>query len=697
MDPRVAAILARGQAPAPTIQVQPTNGMDWVVQRVLQSKPEVESEIQRIVNLRIAEPIEDDEVDMLQRMHVWPEAYDKGFRLQRVQVEALQFFIETGGLFAPIQVGGGKTLISLRCVGIAVEQGIDRICLFVPPSVYNQLTSHDINWARQRVPIGTNFHLMGGKNAQRRRELAGGRRGCWVIPYSLLSVKDSSELLDRIKPQLMIFDEAHHLKNRDSARTKRIRTYYRQNRPKCVALSGTMTAKSLNDYAHIITMCLGEGAPVPLEANMVQEWAAALDSEQAGTMEYHKPKTSAGPLRPLINWSNNNFPQTKLEHSTIGFRQAYQNRLLTTPGVVSSPPDALGTSLIIANRQADAMSKPGGAKLAELQQQLNDLWVSPCGDEIDHAMHLWKWNYELSSGIYNALVWPDPGQVSERCKISVAEASERLERSKSFHIAENDYHKALRHWFSTHPHKPGIDTPMLVGGSMARYGARDVGQVLYSAWRRKEEMKFPERIERDSIPVRVCSYKVDEAVQWVAENGEGIVWFFHNDFGQWLMEHLPNAVFCPAGKKANDFLTGEGAAERCRGKVLVCSLAAHYQGKNLQFMQNQLFAQLPINEMMMEQGIGRTHRKGQTADEVVITTLISNMHDKVALGAILNDAVYVSETMNQPQKVLVATWDPMPTTYGHDVLTRAGAQAKLLTARQQLLLKERFNLEKEKE
>lgn len=695
MDPRVAAILARGASPAEAVPTPPpVQGMDWVVSRVMQDRPQQQSEIGRICSLPIAEPLSDAEVEALQRVHVKEQAYEDGFRLQRVQVEALQFFIETGGLFAPIQVGGGKTLISLRCVGIAVEQGIQRICLFVPSQVYSQLVNHDIAWARRRVPLGTSFYQMGGKSPARRMELAGGRRGCWIIPYSLLSTQDSYTLLEKIRPELMIFDEAHHLKNRDSARTKRIRTYWRKYRPKCVCLSGTMTAKSLNDYAHLLMMSLGQGAPVPLEANMVQEWAATLDSEQANTEEWHKPRTSAGPLRPLINWSNDNFPATQLQFDVPGFRHAFQNRLLTTPGVVSSPPDALGTSIVVENLQADRMAAEGGSNLTSLLDRLNNDWVSPSGDELDHAMQVWKCNNELTAGIYNALVWPDAGKVAESRNISVDFAEELLTRSKEYHRLQQEYHRVLRQWFSSHPHRPGLDTPMLVGSSMAKHGSRDVGTVLYDAWRLKESADFEGRIERQSVPMRVCDYKIQKAISWAKERDQGIVWYWHQVMGDWLFEKLVaagiNAVHCPAGKQANDFLTSEGAADRCSKKILVCSIAAHGTGKNLQFMTDQIFVQLPVNELSMEQAIGRTHRKGQTADEVIITTLISSEHDRMALGAILNDAIYVRETMNSPRKVLIASWNPMPTTFGSEVLIRAGAQATLLTARQQQLLRERF-------
>lgn len=681
MDPRVAAILARAGTPAQ--ENQPVkSAMDWVVDRVMLDAPEKQTEISRICSLPVSEPLTDEEVAALQTVHVKPEAYAEGFRLQRVQVEAIQAFIETGGLFAPIMVGGGKTLISLRCIGIAVEKGIERICLFVPPQVYSQLVSRDIGWARHRVAIGTTFYLMGGKSPEHRAAMSGGRRGCWVIPYSLLSTKDSYDMLERIKPQLIIFDEAHALKNRNAARSKRIKTYWRKYKPATVCLSGTMTSKSLNDYAHLLMMSLGQGAPVPLEANMVQEWAATLDSEQAQTEPFHQGKASAGPLRPLINWSNKRFPATKLTFDVQGFRQAFQNRLLTCPGVVSSPPDSLGTSLIIENIKASPMEGAGGAQLQDLLKKLNDHWVSPSGDELEHAMEVWKCNNELSSGIYNALVWPEPSE-----KIS----EQVLERSQRYHKAQNEYHKVLRHWFTTHPHRPNLDTPMLVGNSMARHGAEFVGSTLYDAWRRKQELDFEGRITRLSVPMRVCDFKVREAVKWAKDRKQGIVWYWHQEMGEWLFESLKAAgvevAHCPAGNASNKLLNDP---EQCVGKILVCSISAHGTGKNLQFMADQIMVQLPVNETGMEQTIGRTHRQGQKEDEVVVTTLISLDHDQLALAAILNDAIYVRETFNDPRKVLIATWNPMPVVYGSHILQRAGAQAKILNARQQLLLAERF-------
>lgn len=702
MHPDIAKILARGNPnPAPPEQAPAASGMDYIATRVLSKNPREQSEISRICSIPINYPLTKEEIEAINQTHVKPEAYRDGFRLKDRQAEAIHEYDMNNGVFAQLEVGGGKTLICLRIVGLATERGLNRICLFVPSQVYAQLVHHDIGWARQRVSLGLTFYCMGGKSLQQRRSLAGGRRGCWVIPYSLLSARDSSDILEAISPELMIFDEAHNLKNRTSARTKRILHYWKDKRPQCVFTSGTMTAKSLRDYAHLLTMSLGRGAPVPVEAEVVNEWAATLDSEQSAepTSGWAKGerKTSAGALRPLINWSNQNFPGTVLNHDVPGFRMAFQNRLMTTPGVVSAPAEALGTSLVISNRKADLMAHDGGALLQQLTDRLINEWVTPGGDELEHAMLVWGWRNQLSSGIYYDQVWPDAGELAEKDKISVDAAAALIEASITHHKALQDYHKTLRHWFSHTPHRPGLDTPMLVGKHLSVHGAEGLGSLgrdLHDSWLKARELDFDGRVERLSVPVRVCPYKIAEAIAWVKEGNDGIVWFYHNELGLWAKELFLAAgidvAFCPAGRQHDEFLTGEGATERTRGKILLCSMKAHGTGKNLQYKANQFFLQLPISETDVEQNIGRTHRTGQEADVVEVSTVISNDFDEMALSAILNDALYVRETMGSPRKVLIATWDPLPTIYTSQVLIRAGANAKMLNARQQMLLNERF-------
>lgn len=698
VDPRIAAILEKSGKPI-EIPASDDRGMDWVSMRALARKPKARSEISRICNLPICTPLDPEEFEEINLMHLKPEAIRDGFLLEEGQAEAIAAFQENDGLFAPLPVGSGKTLISLRCIGIATEKGVERSVLFVPPEVYAQLVQRDIAWVRKRLPLGCTFYKMGGLGPERRMALAGGgRRGCWIIPYSLLSRPDSYDLLVKIQPELMVFDEAHMLKNKGSARTKRILTFYEKYRPRCVFLSGTMTAKSIKDYAHLMVMALREGACLPLDQNIVQEWSAVLDSEQKGTDDWHQKTAGPGPLRPLISWSNVNFPETQLPHDVSGFRRAYLNRLSTTPGVVNRAGKGIPCSLIFTNVKADRLAAPGGAQLDELVEKLNNEWVTPVGDELEHAMTVWKWNYELTAGIYNARPWPSIEDLMERHRWDGNTAKQVLAASQEYHTNLQLYHKELRNWFKTFKHKPGLDTPMTVAGDMKRNGCENVSRDLYEAWVTKEQSDFAQRVERDKIPVRVCPYKVIEAVKWAKrqKSAGGIIWYYNQALGDWIYEEMVNAglptVHCVAGPKMNKLLTADNAVEMFAGKFLVASVSAHGTGKNLQhFMQNQIFVQLPPTEQRTEQSVGRTHRRGQLADEVTVTTLISNTYDEMALAALLNDAMYVRETMDDPRKLLVGTWNPMPIVYGSHLLIRAGANAKMLNARQQQLLQERFD------
>lgn len=698
MDAAVTAFFERRSkrepepAPPPSAMAFQTP-MDFIVARKLSEDPESVSDIQRICRLPISSPLTPLELEAISSEHVKPEQYEQGFRLKPVQAEALQSFAERGTLFGSIEVGGGKTLIALRCISLAFEMDLcQRAILLVPPNVYSQLIDHDIGWARKRVQLGVTFHLLGGKSPEARRTLAQARRGCWIMPYSLLSAKDASEILELIKPDLIFADEAHNLKNRKtSARTRRLLAYWKKHRPRFAATSGTITAKSLRDYAHLVMMSLGQGSPLPMDLEKVDEWAAVLDSEQAQEA-HHSRSTNSGPLRPLINWSNVNFPSTPLTFDVQGFRRAYQFRLLTTPGVISSPPDSLGTSLVIENRRDGLVPNE---ELLRLTRQLNDTWTTPDGDELEHAMQVWKWKMELTAGFYSSLKWPSKETLAKRKGISEQHADELISKSIEHHKAKQLYHRELRAWFASRPHKAGLDTPMLVGSDMARHGAKNVGDHLYGVWMNARALDFEERIDRDSTPVRICDYKVQEAVRWAKGREDGIIWFWNQAIGVWITEALKAAgipvIHCPAGKEANEFLTKPDADIRCKGKFLVCSIEGHGTGKNLQFMVDQLMVQLPHTEQSAQQTIGRTHRTGQKADVVEVTTLICNEADEMGFAAILNDAMYVSETMGSSRKVLVASYNPIPTIYASSMLQRAGIQARLLNARQQQMLGDKFS------
>lgn len=632
-------------------------------------------EIERIVRLPIVGEPSPEEVECISREVLDASVFDSGQRLYHTQAGGLLAWQRYEGLFGGgIGVGWGKTGITLLVADDGFKRGVTkRSLLLVPSQVYGQLTRTDIatwrRWANLRVPV----FLFGDKSSEERVPLAkSGKTGLYIMPYSLLSARDASVVLDALKPDLIIMDEAHNVKNPRAARTKRIITHLRQYQPKVVVLSGTITSKSINDYAHLISAALRENSPLPMEPQISAGWAQVLDSGADPS------DAQTGPIMPLLDWSRKHFPGEKIPHGVPGFRKAYKLRLETAPGVVSTGDKEIGTSLTISNRPVPKgyEESEGFKEVARLVKQLDELWISPSGDEIEYGIHLFKYRYELASGFYHRLRWPS---VEELCAkgLLAHEAELYLEGALEHHAARQAYSKALR-WWLEHSSQPGLDTPFLVGGDMSRHGSKNVGSSLYADWKAMKDLEFYGMPERVSEPVRLCSFKIDHTVEWakeVVEGGEGaLIWFHHNDVGRWLTEALEAArlpvLYCPADSLrpgANSWIVDPANAKR----LVVASMSGHGTGKNLQHFQRQMFVQFPRVAQTLEQVLGRTHRNGQQADELLAECMNTLEADHLVVAACLIDSLYIHQTSTR-MKAIVASYDPLPRIYPEDFLRERG-------------------------
>ncbi len=644
----------------------------------------VESEIRRICRLPIIELLSPEEVEEFSRQFITAEQFEKGFRLFDTQANAILSYKIFNGLFAPIGVGWGKTLITICIANEAFKKGIQKILLCVPPQVYPQLVYTDIPWTRQRTNIVVPFIYLGNKTQARRKILTIDEKpGCYILPYSLLSVKDTSEIIQRISPKLFILDEAHLLKNRDAARTKRVVNYLMANKPEVVALSGTVTNKSVRDYHHLIKACLKENCPLPLEVKQALDWGCVIDSNAAPS------SGQTGPVKPLIQWGIQNFPEEDFTFDVTGFRKAYKKRLHTCPGVVATGDSIVGCSLIIENIPAEI------APNEELKKHIKGVleeWVTPDGDEIDHAIHTYKWLYELSAGFYNSLFWPETQEYAFRKGISETQAETLLIQAKEHHKRNQEYKSELRE-FLKHSFKEGLDTPMLVAHDMSKHGDDNVPESLYDAWRQVKELERPDLPERDSEPIRVCDYKISAANKWAWDIGEGgIIWVYHQEIGKWMYERLKESliecIHCP--RDTDELILNP----KYRDHIMVASITAHGVGKNLQHFHNQYFLQWPRSAATAEQALGRLHRSGQEADEVLAVTNTTTDFDKLNFAACLNDSLYIHQSTGAKQKLIYATYSPdSPEIFPSEVLRERGLQPDLLSPEYFKILQDRFRKE----
>lgn len=642
------------------------------------ASPAAYPEMVRILSLPASPPISTEEHEEFCRRRILASAYDQGFRLHPIQAQAVRDFEILRGLFAPIGVGWGKTLVSLMIAESAYQRFAARIILAVPASVYTQLTVRDIPWARSKVPLSAPFIYLGGlSQTNRQMRATSGKRGVYVLPYSLLSTANAEDILRAIWPELIILDEAHQVKNPHTGRTQRLMRLIKDKRPAVAVLSGTITQRSLMDYHHLLVAALGESAPIPIPVAMANDWAGVLDADGSdGNVQV---------VQPVLDWAVRTFPAKVFAWDRSGYRAAYRLRLSSAPGVVGSSDAELGVSITIANGSVlpvgesglvhysdmDLMT-PDIVELSRLMRLVEEQWKTPDGDEIEIAIHTYKWLIELSAGFYYSLQWPTIPQIMEKLCCAESYAEGLLKASKEHHAAQQFYHARLRDWIKQNG-RHRLDTPMLVGLAMHNHGAQFVGEELYTAWTAMKAIAYDNLITRISTPVLVSDFKLRSAVEWAQQrSGGGIIWYYHNAIGVWLQEMLlkvgVDSTHCPAGE--NEKITDPANKDR----IIVASMTAHGVGKNLQHFQDVLILQWPRQAALIEQVLGRNHRFGQQADELTYDTRLTLTYDYMVFNACLRDALYVQQTTGQRNKVVIAGYNPLPVVFPAAVLRERGLE-----------------------
>lgn len=662
--------------------------LDKMAAQSAASAPQRYEEIERICAIPVDRGLDEREQEEISREFVLAESYEKGFRLLDTQANAVRAFVDFDRLFAPIGVGWGKTLISLLVAHIGIRmKGMQRVVLCVPPQVYPQLMtgSKGLKFARKHTVFNIRVFGMGNPLDQHSRKAVAKSRepGLYVLPYSCLSTPDAAPkgnwpgTLTAIQPDMIVLDEAHSVSSLRAARTRRLRDYLSEYRPVVVAMSGTMTSKSVQDFHHLIKSCLGDWCPLPLQQSMAFQWGRVLDTN--GTVD----QSATGPVLPLARWAQRKFPNDPRNgHHVSGFRNAFRLRMTTVPGVVATGDRDLGIGLSLCNEEIDPKRTDGHDEMDRLIDRVEVSWLTPNGDEIDHAFHTFKWLYELHNGFYNQLLWPEPDVLAKRRGCSESAAAELIERAQEQHELNQEYTRMLRSYLEDP--LPGLDTPMMVGGEFGRNGPKHLPTDLYHAWKQAHEAKFEGMPERESEAVRVCSFKIDKAAQvaeeWVRKDQGGLLWVFNIEMGEWLHDVLTERgldhLYCPAGNLSNKEIIKLESGKR----ITIASITAHGEGKDLQHYQNQFFLQWPRSARQAEQVLGRCHRNGQTADHLYVQTCHSSEFEHRVFAACLNDSVYQQQNGAGRRKVIYADHDPEPKIYTPEFLRERGIEGKQLTS-----------------
>ena len=690
--------------PVPLVEVDWLDKVKKHTNQVGKPMGTVEEEVARILSL----PLMQEEVarcpdpEEYGKRFLSPTTPDPDFRLRPVQIDGLWTFEHYGGLFGPISVGCGKSFIAMLAGIIALKsRGHYRAVIMIPPQVYSQFTQHDLSQARQLFNLhGVAFNICAGSRETRLDIAKRAGPGVWIYSYSSLSTQTGYLELKAIRATCYILDEAHNLANAKSARTKRWRSVLEEltkegiiewtktmtgteqvQAIETIALSGTITKKRVEDYAHLSTRALGVLSPVPIRDAAIRVFSSVIDSEAAAATLNDR---DASVLRTYLTWAEaNGFDVTKPIRKNdetdeeyhmrcqAGMtlqervRQAFMFRLRRSQGVVANTDMGVDSSLLVSWVEPQRPDKEKTEKMVALMQKVVISQETPNGDAIDYSMHQYKWLWEITAGFYNNLVWPSIDKIIENNLrqhdrlISEDQAEMLLAQALKHHNLLQEYHRMLRK-FLDQGHIPGCDTPMLVANECIRHIEKKGKNNPLPGWlvdayrvqREEGPHTYNDLPERFSMPVRVYDYKIKAAVEWAKEHQEGIIWYHHPEIGRWVAELLKEAdiphTFAPAGENEKAYIPG----------TIVASFA-HGTGKNLQHQGKNLFVELRREAAIMEQAIGRTHRSGQKADVVNVHMLIGNGFDLALFNAILKDADYIQSSTGQDQRLCYADYDPV--------------------------------------
>ncbi len=106
--------------------------------------------------------------------------------------------------------------------------------------------------------------------------------------------------------------------------------------------------------------------------------------------------------------------------------------------------------------------------------------------------------------------------------------------------------------------------------------------------------------------------------------------------------------------------SGEFIDNAPTNRAIVASIESNFEGRNLQHWSRALIVSPPQNGGRWEQILGRLHRDGQEAHEVLFEVLVTCIEHYHAIWRSLRDATYTEDTQGVPQKLLQADMN-MPT------------------------------------
>jgi len=495
---------------------------------------------------------------------------DGEWTLHPHQALALEYIEEGYGGWLPVAVGGGKTIIG-QAASVAAGLEPEDVLVLCPAALRDEA---------ERVWEQTRQHF--------------------DVPlpryqsYTMLSTRP--KMLHELAPKLIVCDEGHKLASlTQSSRGTSFLEYVREHRPRLVMMSGTFTARRIEEYRRLCLMTLGRGAPVPDEYSV----AAALDRViGVGGRE--------GPTKLDFRIASKFADLGEGDTLVTRIRTGFQRRMASTPGVVMTTGSSCDAPIEI--HTIDDLDTPNPVQKAI--DDAEDLWELPGGEEILDQLRVDSKVKQLAQGFYYRFAWPN-GEPNRKW----------LHDRRIFHSRVRKYMKRADAERST----------------FARViAALEAGELKFPEWNKWQ--KWADFEPPPTETVWLDDYLVRDVVRRAGPRS--IIWYKHKAVAERLAEHIPVAM---AGEDVPD------------APVVGLSLDSHGTGLNLQrdFHTNYVLCP-PSNAGLWEQFLGRTHRQGFAFDAVSVYVYTHQTRLAAALDRAFDGARYLHESQGVAHKLLLA-------------------------------------------
>ncbi len=548
---------------------------------------------------RIAElPRREAYDDLVDAMTEWLKVPGGNQRLRLTQAWALAEIYEHHGLLGSMTVGAGKTIISHLAPVVLQESthGCERPLMLVKAALLEKAET-------DRVALMQNWRH---------------HPNLRILSYERLSSIHFATYLFDVQPDCIINDEAQALRQVSRGRGKRMRDYLTaQPTTAVINLTGSITRRSLKDYAKLTEWALKDKSPLPRSYYDLLDWADALDENVPDA-----DRVSPG---ALLDFCENG------EEPRLGYRR----RFVQTPGIVTTEEASVEVNLVIRERPLEVPPQISAA-FAKMVQE----WETPGGETISTVLDWLRHSKELAMGFYNRMVWPNG-----------VPDTEWLDARRNW---RRFIHRTIRNSRAV-----AYDTELQVANAV-RAGDLICPQNEYQIWHDIKDRSNPQ-----TEAVWLSDFVVDEVLRWLEnpacgdivdseerQNIRGIAWVEHIPLQQRLRE-----------RGAKVFGAGENQIEECT-ESCVASIKAHGTGKDLQQFNRNLLVSVPESATDFEQCVGRTHRAGrnrigfeQVADPLVFDMFMHCRPLWWSFEKVKKQAEYIERTTGQRQRIEIATLD----------------------------------------